>query len=676
MEKLLYIMLIWVVSTTSIYSQTVAGKIVDESNQPIEFANIVCLSLPDSTFIYGTISDQDGKFTIPENSSKGILRISSVGYATTYKECKDRNIGTILLHSDTQLLGEVVVKGNLPVTRMKGDALVTSVQNSVLAKAGSANDVLGKVPGILKDKDSFEVFGKGTPLIYINGREVRDKSELEQLSSEDIKHVELITNPGARYDATVNAVVRIQTIRRTGDGFGFNLNSSYYQSENVDLVEQADVNYRHNGLDMFAMFRYDKMEFRERTNVHQTLISKKQLDLENQLKYNDNKQWLRGNIGMNYMFDENNSIGIKYSIQGSPRYDSKLYTTSKVSLDGKVFDRLQNFTSSETDNELNHQLNAYYTGRVGNLEIDFNADYYQSGYLQEDITGEESEEQEDRDVHAASDVANNLAAAKLVLSYPVWKGKFSVGGEWTYTHRKDNYLNVENYVPSSNSKMNEMNITAFAEYSRSISIGDFILGARYEQIKFDYYKDDLHIDDQENLGMYTINYWLKIIGEQGYSGQTTFSNANGLSILSGEEVESYAEKFKKHHVQVTTVVPLNIGSPTIPVEGLANSGVPIMMGTGSFYNQLYPIGSGDILENAKEYCEYNGMITERKLRKSLNYITQGVTALDNEGKQIWPKVGDEASFVLLDAPCSAEAVARATEKVERQLIHKGRMYSE
>ncbi len=69
------------------------------------------------------------------------------------------------------------------------------------------------------------------------------------------------------------------------------------------------------------------------------------------------------------MFDENNSIGIKYSIQGSPRYDSKLYTTSKVSLDGKVFDRLQNFTSSETDNELNHQLNAYYSGRVGNLEI-------------------------------------------------------------------------------------------------------------------------------------------------------------------------------------------------------------------------------------------------------------------------------------------------------------------
>lgn len=496
MEKLLYIILIWVVSTTSIYSQTVAGRIVDESNQPIEFANIVCLSLPDSTFVYGTISDQDGRFVIPEKFSNGILRVSSVGYAVVYTECKNVSLGTILLHSDTQLLGEVVVKGNLPITRMKGEALVTSVQNSVLAKAGTANDVLGKVPGILKDKDSFEVFGRGTPLIYINGREVRDQSELEQLSSEDIKQVELITNPGARYDATVNAVIRIQTVRHVGDGLGFNLNSSYYQSENIDLVEQADINYRHDGLDLFAMFRYDKMEFRERTNVHQTLNSEKQLDLENQMKYNDNKQWLRGNIGMNYMFNENNSVGMKYSLQGSPKYESKLYTRSGISLDGEKNDRLRNFTSSKTENELSHQLNAYYTGHVGNLEIDFNVDYYQNGYLQEDVTNEQSEEQEDRDVHAASDVANNLAAAKLVLSYPVWRGKFSIGGEWTYTHRKDNYLNIENYVPSSNSKMNEMNITAFAEYSRTISIGDFMLGVRYERIKFDYYKDDLHIDEQ------------------------------------------------------------------------------------------------------------------------------------------------------------------------------------
>lgn len=495
--RIFYLFLCLSAFSAQIYSQTTTGKVVDEQQQPVPYANIVLLSLPDSAFVAGSISNEQGIFLLDFKGSKGLLRISSIGYVTTcLKYDGNQDAGIIRLQSDTQLLGEVVVKGNLPITRMKGDALVTSIQNSVLAKVGTANDVLGKIPGILKDKNSFEVFGKGTPLIYINGRQIRDQSELGQLSSEDIKHVELITNPGARYDATVKAVIRIQTIRRTGDGFGFNLRSSYYQSKNVDLMEQADMNYRHNGLDMFGMFQYDKVEYRECTSVHQMLNSEKQLNLDNQVRYRENLQWLRGNIGLNYMFDENHSIGIKYSLQGSPRYNSNTNTTSEVNLDGEYLDQLHSLSTSETDHELNHQLNAYYTGRLGKLEVDFNADYYQSGYLQEDVTDEQSKEEEDRMVHAASDVTNNLVAAKLILSYPLWKGKLSVGGEWSYTHRKDNYLNVENYVPSANSKINEMNIMAFAEYNKSIGIGDLMLGVRYERVKFDYYKDDLHVDEQ------------------------------------------------------------------------------------------------------------------------------------------------------------------------------------
>lgn len=100
MEKLFYIMLIWVVFIIFIYLQIVVGKIVDESNQLIEFVNIVCLLLFDFIFIYGIISDQDGKFIIFENLFKGILCILFVGYVIIYKECKDRNIGIILLYLD------------------------------------------------------------------------------------------------------------------------------------------------------------------------------------------------------------------------------------------------------------------------------------------------------------------------------------------------------------------------------------------------------------------------------------------------------------------------------------------------------------------------------------------------------------------------------------------------
>ena len=99
--------------------------------------------------------------------------------------------------------------------------------------------MLTHVPGITKKDGYFEVFGKGAPLIYINGRLMRDVSELDQLKSENIKSVELITNPGAKYDASVKAVVKIRTKAAQGEGFGFDVRSSYYQSENTMVVLYA-----------------------------------------------------------------------------------------------------------------------------------------------------------------------------------------------------------------------------------------------------------------------------------------------------------------------------------------------------------------------------------------------------------------------------------------------------
>ncbi|WP_288860566.1 TonB-dependent receptor plug domain-containing protein [uncultured Bacteroides sp.] len=89
--------------------------------------------------------------------------------------------------------------------------MVTQVQNSSLASAGTANDVLRKTPGVVDDGDGLKVLGRGTPEVYINGRKVRDASELDQLASGNIRNVEVVTNPGARYDASVKAVIRIQT---------------------------------------------------------------------------------------------------------------------------------------------------------------------------------------------------------------------------------------------------------------------------------------------------------------------------------------------------------------------------------------------------------------------------------------------------------------------------------
>lgn len=483
-------------SSFGLSAQTISGKLVDEQNQPLLYANVVLLSLPDSAFVSGTISGEDGAFTLEATSQNQIVRISSIGYKTVFKPVSPANIGIVQLVSDAQMLGEVLVKGNLPVTRMKGDAMVTSVENSVLSKVGSANDVLTKIPGITKKQDAFEVFGKGVPLIYINGRKLHDLSELEQLNSDDVKSVEVIRNPGSRYDATVKAVVRIQTVKRQGDGFGFNLRSSYYQSDNTDLIEQANFNYRHNNLDIFGSVYYNQMESWQ--------------DFTLQLEERGTKVWnhdmksygefyskmLSGNIGFNYQLNDNHAFGMKYKSGKTMNERNPLSKETNINVDNVFYDNIKVNSCDNYYYDPDHELNAYYNGQFDDVNIDFNADYLQNAKSSNSVFQEISQTSENRDVHSVNNVKNRLVAGKLTLSLPLGGGTFAVGSEVTYTHRNDDYINEENYVPTSYSKIEELNATGYAEYNYSFPWGDWSLGLRYEHVKFDYYEDGKHIDEQ------------------------------------------------------------------------------------------------------------------------------------------------------------------------------------
>ena len=494
--KVFLFVLTGIILPVCLSAQTVSGKLIDENSQPLPYANVVLLSLPDSVFVSGTISSEDGTFTLEATSVNQIVKISSIGYKTVCKAVSPVNLGIVQLVSDAQMLGEVVVEGNLPVTRMKGDAMVTSVENSVLSKVGSANDVLTKIPGITKKQDAFEVFGKGTPLIYINGRKLHDLSELEQLNSDDIKSVEVIRNPGSRYDATVKAVVRIQTVKRQGDGFGFNLRSSYYQSDNTDLIEQANFNYRHNNLDIFGSVYYNQMESWQ--------------DFTLQLEERGTKVWnhdmksygefyskmLSGNIGFNYQLNDNHAFGMKYKSGKTLNERNPLSKETNINVDNVFYDNIKVHSCDNYYYDPDHELNAYYNGQLGEVNVDFNADYLQNGKSSNSLFQEISQTSENRDVHSVNNVKNRLVAGKLTLSLPLGGGTFAIGSEVTYTHRNDDYINEENYVPASYSKIEELNATGYAEYNRSFPWGDWSLGLRYEHVKFDYYEDGRHIDEQ------------------------------------------------------------------------------------------------------------------------------------------------------------------------------------
>ena len=146
-------------------------------------------------------------------------------------------------------LKEVVIRGDLPNTRLKGGAMITRIEGTPLSSSGTLGEMLVKVPGMTGTDEAPEVLGKGSPLIYINGRLMRDDSELKRLRSEDIRDVEVINNPGAQYDAQVRAVVRIRTRKLQGDGLSLDLTLANERDLRYDFDRpqvKVGANYRKN----------------------------------------------------------------------------------------------------------------------------------------------------------------------------------------------------------------------------------------------------------------------------------------------------------------------------------------------------------------------------------------------------------------------------------------------
>ena len=157
-------------------AQSLRGKVVDENNEPLAYASVM-LQKADSSYISGTMTDTLGVFILEHAAEASMIHIYFIGYESYVTPVRS-DIGTVQMVPDMEMLNKAVVKEYLPKTVIKGDAFVTPVENSVLAEAGSANDVLKKLPGVISTSEGFEVIGKGTPIIYINGRLVRDNSEL------------------------------------------------------------------------------------------------------------------------------------------------------------------------------------------------------------------------------------------------------------------------------------------------------------------------------------------------------------------------------------------------------------------------------------------------------------------------------------------------------------------
>ena len=500
MMNRLYLICCFLIIAVGAKAQTISGMLIDEQHKPLPYANVI-LQTADSVYLAGTTTGLDGKFELALHEKAKLINFSYVGYTSVVQEISKNELGEIQLLPDAQLLGEVVVKGYLPKTQARGDAMVTTVSGTVLEKAGTAENLLDKIPNVTAQNGAVTVFGRGTPEIYINGRKVRNQQELDQLSSDNIKSVEVVSNPGARYDASVKAVIRIFTKKVAGEGFGFDNRAvvRHIYEYGWSAYDQLNLNYRKNGFDLSAMVLAGSYHNgNDQTFVIDTHLDKQwrqNLDLTDQKAESKN---LETTLTLNYQFNENHSIGARYNYERVPEYHWIANQFAQTYCGDLLYEDLHS-VNTMVEPETHHRSNFYYNGRVKNLTIDFNADGLWSEtkntqVAQEDVM--EGVNEEDRSVTTIDTKRNELYAAKLVLSHPLAKGTLSFGAEYSHNKRNTTYLNPEGIIADDEAMIKEGATSAFVEYAKVFGKLQMQAGLRYEHVGFDYYDAGKFVDEQ------------------------------------------------------------------------------------------------------------------------------------------------------------------------------------
>lgn len=391
-------------------------------------------------------------------------------------------------------LGEVTVRANPRVTTLKGNALQTKVTGTQLEHAGTANDVLKQIPMVLGSDGNFEVFGKGSPAIYVNGRLLQDNSELAQINSAIIKNVEVVTNPGAKYDASVRAVINITLKAPQGDGFSGLIRTQNAVQKYFRSIDQVNLKYRTGGLEVFSNFGYiyGKMQDSNTFDIltRASIIWNQKMEQNGYARLHD----FYNKTGFSYIFNPRHSIGAYYTF-GFYKINGSYNAATAVFSNGSPYDNLSVDVHTRTNETPQHHANLYYSGNIANLGIDFNMDYMWKKKTYDLLNDEYSTNYDDAQVTSSTTNHSRLVAEKLVLSYPVWKGRIEAGEELTSSRFSTDYITDTSMLESTSSQVDENNIAGFVQIDQNFGKWNIGAGVRYEHVAFKYLENGQRRDD-------------------------------------------------------------------------------------------------------------------------------------------------------------------------------------
>lgn len=495
------VFLIYISCNLACIAQSITGKIVDEQGNAIQFTNVAMLQSKDSVFVKGVVSDENGSFILNTPHQNGIVKVTCIGYRTVFLNVTDDNLGVIVLKEESMTLGDVIVKSSLPKSKLKNGAVITTVAGSILEKTGNIYNLLDRIPNVTTQNGKINIFGIGEPVIYINGKKVRDNTELDRLNPDEISTVEVKQNPGAQYASNVKAVIRINTKKRTKDGFGFETRTFGKNDENSRIggYEQLNINYQKKGLETFTVLKIKDAE----SSIKQDLVQNTYVDnvwhQRNDIKGSIRNRQLYCGLGVNYQISNNSFIGASFNF--NRMFNKAVSNIATTIYKDYAFTEESASDIAKPGNMSLASSNVYYMGKIGIVDINFNTDWLWDKDFSKVNTLERYQEYggdwQDKAVHTKTNTKNELFASKLTLTLPFWKGQLSFGGEYSNTNRNSSYdVQPMGLLDKQDNRIKEGMASVFCDYTRKFGQLRVLAGIRYENTDFNYYEEGKRIPEQ------------------------------------------------------------------------------------------------------------------------------------------------------------------------------------
>lgn len=529
-----------------VHAQTITGTLIGENGIPVEYANVILIIARDSTFVVGCITNEDGRFKLKNTDHKGnLLKLSCIGYEDLYSQITEEtsDIGILTMKTKATMLEAVTVTGSKPLFKQKNGAMITEVAGSVLSQTHEMSELVSQLPGIVKTADGgFQVFGLGTPIIYVNNKKVQDQTELQQLSPKDIKSIELISNPGAKYDAEGKAVLKIVTLKRE-DGLNLQIGGKGKQNDHSSYGGNIKLGFKHQKISLSANYSYD--DTRNQSILPQT----KDLFLGESIHRYIQDQTAQGHItnhewqmSMDYEINGNHNIGIEWSASNNKDKEHR----------NSILDYILNEVSAQNTEILNdyrnrtkyNHINIFHNGQWSKrLSTEFNLDYANNKNEYHQDTNETTAGISGLTISTGNNVLD-IYAGKLAFDYKLSE-RTGLSWGFEYNHINGNGILAcdSEKTPSSDYSNKENKYAVYAEVA--VKIGEVTVdgGVRYEDLVSDYenYIDktgDVHRHYKNIYPSFSVSHnkngWANTFSFSSRTSRPTFRQLSNSSYYSNE----------------------------------------------------------------------------------------------------------------------------------------------